>query len=28
MHLAGLKVPDVYGPAKEEWANMGMEAQE
>ena len=28
MRLAGLKVPGVYGPAKEEWANMGMEAQE
>ena len=28
MRLAGLKVSGVYGPAKEEWANMGMEAQE
>lgn len=28
MRLAGLKVPGVYGPAKEEWAKMGMEAQE
>lgn len=28
MRLAGLKVPGVYGPAKEEWVNMGMEAQE
>ncbi len=28
MRLAGLKVPGVYGPAKEEWANIGMEAQE
>jgi len=28
MRLAGLKVPGIYGPAKEEWANMGMEAQE
>jgi uncharacterized damage-inducible protein DinB len=28
MRLAGLKVPGVYGPAREEWANMGMEAQE
>jgi uncharacterized damage-inducible protein DinB len=28
MRLAGLKVPGVYGPAKEEWANMGMEAHE
>lgn len=28
MRLAGLKVPGVYGPAKEEWANMGMEPQD
>jgi uncharacterized damage-inducible protein DinB len=28
MRLAGLKVPGVYGPAREEWAGMGMEAQE
>jgi uncharacterized damage-inducible protein DinB len=28
MRLAGLKVPGIYGPAKEEWANIGMEAQE
>jgi len=28
MRLAELKVPGVYGPAKEEWANMGMEPQE
>jgi len=28
MRLAGLKVPGVYGPAKEEWANYGMEPQE
>lgn len=28
MRLAGLKVPGIYGPAKEEWAKMGMEAQE
>jgi uncharacterized damage-inducible protein DinB len=28
MRLAGLKVPGVYGPAREEWAMMGMEAQE
>ena len=28
MRLAGLKVPGVYGPAEEEWANMGMEARE
>lgn len=28
MRLTGLKVPGVYGPAKEEWAKMGMEAQE
>ena len=25
MRLAGLKVPGVYGPAKEEWVKMGME---
>ena len=25
MRLAGLKVPGVYGPAKEEWTKMGME---
>jgi uncharacterized damage-inducible protein DinB len=28
MRLAGLKVPGVYGPSKEEWANYGMELQE
>lgn len=28
MRLAGLKVPGVYGPAKEEWAQFGMAAQE
>ena len=28
MRLAGLKVSGVYGPAKEEWAAYGMEAQE
>ncbi len=28
MRLAGLKVPGVYGPAKEEWANYGMQPQE
>ena len=28
MRLAGLKVPGVYGPAREEWANMGMGPQE
>jgi uncharacterized damage-inducible protein DinB len=28
MRLAGLKVPGVYGPSKEEWAAMGMAAQE
>ncbi len=28
MRLTGLKVPGVYGPAREEWANMGMEVQE
>lgn len=27
MRQAGLIVPGVYGPAKEEWAAMGMEAQ-
>ena len=27
MRLAGLKVPGVYGPAKEEWANYGMKPQ-
>jgi uncharacterized damage-inducible protein DinB len=26
MRQAGLKVPGIYGPAKEEWASMGMEA--
>jgi uncharacterized damage-inducible protein DinB len=28
MRLAGLKVPGVYGPSKEEWAGYGMEPQE
>jgi uncharacterized damage-inducible protein DinB len=28
MRLVGLKVPGVYGPAKEEWAAMGMPAME
>jgi uncharacterized damage-inducible protein DinB len=28
MRMAGLKVPGVYGPAKEEWAKMGMLSQE
>jgi uncharacterized damage-inducible protein DinB len=28
MRLAGLKVPGVYGPAKEEWADYGMDPQE
>ena len=28
MRLAGLKVPGVYGPSNEEWATMGMPAQE
>ena len=28
MRLAGLKVPGVYGPSKEEWAGCGMEPQE
>jgi uncharacterized damage-inducible protein DinB len=27
MRQAGLKVPGVYGPAREEWAAMGMPAQ-
>ncbi len=26
MRQAGLKVPGIYGPAREEWASMGMEA--
>jgi uncharacterized damage-inducible protein DinB len=28
MRQAGLKVPGVYGPAREEWASMGMQPQE
>jgi len=28
MRQAGLRVPGVYGPAREEWAAMGMEAME
>ncbi|MDD8018589.1 MAG: DinB family protein [Bacteroidota bacterium] len=28
MRQAGLKVPGVYGPAKEEWSAMGMTAEE
>ena len=28
IRLAGLKVPGVYGPSKEEWANYGMQPQE
>ena len=28
MRLAGLPVPGVYGPAREEWAQFGMPAQE
>lgn len=28
MRQAGLKVPGIYGPAKEEWAAFGMEAPE
>lgn len=28
MRQAGLKVPGIYGPAKEEWAQFGMPAQE
>ncbi len=26
MRQAGLTVPGIYGPSKEEWANLGMEA--
>jgi len=28
MRQAGLKVPGVYGPSREEWVNMGMKAPE
>ncbi|HQJ46510.1 MAG TPA: DinB family protein [Ignavibacteriaceae bacterium] len=28
MRLSGLRVPGIYGPAKEEWAGFGMPAQE
>lgn len=28
MRLVGLKVPGIYGPAKEEWAALGMEPQD
>lgn len=28
MRQAGLQVPGVYGPSREEWASMGMEPQE
>jgi uncharacterized damage-inducible protein DinB len=28
MRQAGLKVPGIYGPSREEWANMGMKAPE
>lgn len=28
MRLAGLKVPGLYGPSKEEWVNYGMQAPE
>ena len=28
MRLQDIKVPGVYGPSKEEWAQYGMEAQE
>jgi len=28
LRLAGLKVPGIYGPAKEEWAQFGMTEQE
>jgi uncharacterized damage-inducible protein DinB len=27
MRQAGLRVPGVYGPAEEEWGEMGMAAQ-
>lgn len=28
MRLLGLKVPGIYGPAKEEWKNIGMQPQD
>ncbi|WP_069659454.1 DinB family protein [Arcticibacter eurypsychrophilus] len=28
MRMLGLPVPGIYGPSKEEWANMGMQAME
>jgi len=28
MRLAGLKVPGLYGPAREEWASLGMQPPE
>jgi len=28
MRQAGLKVPGIYGPSKEEWALMGMPARD
>ena len=28
MRMLGLPVPGIYGPSKEEWVNMGMEAME
>ena len=28
MRFAGLKVPGVYGPSREEWTNMGMKEQD
>jgi hypothetical protein len=28
MRQAGLKVPGVYGPSREEWSQFGMPAQE
>ena len=28
MRQAGLAVPGIYGPAREEWAAMGMEPQQ
>jgi hypothetical protein len=27
MRQAGLKVPGIYGPAREDWASMGMPAE-
>jgi uncharacterized damage-inducible protein DinB len=27
MRQAGLRVPGIYGPAREDWASMGMKAE-